>query len=570
MTSSETYLQKFEKLLSSGDVSKASELIENQTNGSCYESTSSTLSCLMRCVSKCTKDGDPFIFNDYSKVLEVICARSSPDDVLLSLIKESEEVHNRTVMLFVLKPLCNAMVALLSSSRDTYLAWFCNCLLDFVNNFELPKVYNLSDEEILLADCDENIFHITSFYEELLPSLEPITQDITKKYPAFKVTYVRFWVQLLEKLSSSDLSCRRNTKSKSRIVADKIVHEIIKLYRDVFNLFDESNRCCDEDITVAPASIGILYFLILCEGVDLERVPKVYDRVYLFQNCLQYSTALLERQHQFVNEAGLKLADELLKMNSERYFTYKLLDSVVHVTFCDKLSNVMICSTLEEHRQLALKVFKSYLYNFDTRGRYLIIYNITLMTSFDSLASYVVTQYKEMLVENLKIERTNSEFFTGSKLTSMLKLFCKLPDGVETDLVESANRIVAVLNLLRFLILFDKKNCTGIWNDVDEIRSSYLEPLQKGLDLSKAHYQLELDSCNRDAANGNKKRKSEANSNVIEGNVSVTVDEQNLPHLSSAEKIKTLKSALTAFDMIECLLCRVNECLKMGCEVSKQ
>jgi hypothetical protein len=99
-----------------------------------------------------------------------------------------------------------------------------------------------------------------------------------------------------------------------------------------------------------------------------------------------------------------------------------------------------------------------------------------------------------------------------------------------------------------------------MWDYVGILEKCLLEPLREGIKLSRAHYKLKLrdletEKKNAVVSNGGLTRKSD---------VTVIVGGQLLPSLPHENKVALIMSALNAFDLMESLLSRVNECVNSG------
>lgn len=114
-----------------------------------------------------------------------------------------------------------------------------------------------------------------------------------------------------------------------------------------------------------------------------------------------------------------------------------------------------------------------------------------------------------------------------------------------------SDQIIASLNLLRFLAIRDNENITEIWDHFKVLEKTYFNHLRKGLDLSRAHYELKI-----------KEIKEESKGKKNNTQISIMVGGQNLNEMPTNEKLKVLESSLTVFDMIESLLTRLLECIE--------
>ncbi|XP_010801597.1 glomulin isoform X2 [Bos indicus x Bos taurus] len=147
-------------------------------------------------------------------------------------------------------------------------------------------------------------------------------------------------------------------------------------------------------------------------------------------------------------------------------------------------------------------------------------------------------------------QKTQNKWFTGPQLISLLDLVLVLPEGAETDLLQNSDRIMASLNLLRYLVIKDneKDNQTGLWTELEKIENNFLKPLHTGLNMSKAHYEAEI-------KNSQEVQKSK-------DHCSLNVGREEIPNMPPEMQLKVLHSALFTFDLIESVLARVEELIE--------
>lgn len=507
----------------------------------------------------------PNFYKGIIAILHTITERIDPDDVILILVKEIENVKEDATFLLLLKLIEPALLKILPKNKLNYLAWSLNAAQTYLTELPIPENFILEDKEKLLLDADLVVARITMLYYDMLPFYDSILNAILiLNYEDHKILLLKSILQLFgHPFLYLDMDANDKPKSRARLQGENLITKVIQLCPDTFAFLKEGFCDDHEDIKVKQISLSVFYYLHIGEKVGLERSFKVYDPIFIFQNSLCFVVALLTVDHQFVIEKGLRLMSSLLQITSNFVLPYQLLDSDIHCKFCKSISNVIIYNSVESCRKETLKVFHDYVYKFDCRGRYLLVYNLMKTVDNISMKSYIVTQYKQMLVEQFDKNNEINYYFKGSKLAALLAVFCHLVDGIETDLVKSADQIIASLNLIRYLIIRDKSNITGIWDDLPALKRSFLEPLKEALILSKAHYNLKLKEIQDENAHGD---------NLVDaGKISVSIQGKYLPELSPEEKTGVINASITAFDVIDSLLSRLNECIEYGfCNVIKK
>ena len=178
--------------------------------------------------------------------------------------------------------------------------------------------------------------------------------------------------------------------------------------------------------------------------------------------------------------------------------------------------------------------------------------NFVLRTANHSgLIGHAIGILKNKLINNLK-NNYQPEEFSDPNLQILIKRFCQLSNGAETDLLEVSDEIMASLNFLICMLIRDKENVLKIWNIIEDLENNFLKPLDKGLSMSRAHYKLKLDESKNQSKNSAK------------SDVTLMVGGQPLPDMSKEQMNSVIQSALNTFDMMECVLCQLNDVISQN------
>lgn len=498
------------------------------------------------------------VFKCCEQLINIIADNSNPEEALLQFIEEIEESTDDTKFLTLLKPV-QKIIFRIPRKRVNSLAWCLNAIQTYLNKCEAPEDINLVGKEKLLLDSNEDTQRIIKlyskllvFYEKFIDRLEIESEDVEERSKII----CRFMVQLLGKpLAFLDMEIFNGIKSKARLIAEELLSKIFIFTSDPFLLI-EMRFDLENSALIKPNTLGIavLFYLVYSQEVFIGIVPKVYSPVYFFQNCLHLVTSLLEMNHQICTEKGLALITTLMQHIKCIKLSYLLLDSEDHCKFCMALTKVIIYSQVDLIRKDALNIYQIYINSFELRGFYLLVYNLVSSLNHSGLIGFTITQYKDRLSQEfLNNEKNMSVYFKGPKLLKLLRKFCYLHKNEESDLIELSDQIMATLNLLRYLALRDKNNTTQIWDYFGWLDDIYFNPLRKGIDLSRAHYELKIKELKEETNSGGNKSISET---------SITVGGQRLLAMPRSEKLKVLYSSLTAFDMMDSILSRLVECIE--------
>ncbi|XP_049819757.1 glomulin isoform X2 [Aethina tumida] len=492
------------------------------------------------------------VFKCCEKLLSIVSEQSNPEESLLQFIEEIEESNDDTKFIALLKPLPKVF-SRIPLKRLNSLAWCLNAIEVYLKKIEPPKAVNLVGKEKLLMDTDENSVRITTLYLDMLPFYDMFLREVKVNKNEQRVGVIqKFMIQLLgDPLVYLDMEVFDGIKSRARTIAEHIIEKLFQTVLDPVKFLKMTPNEKDGDMYV-PSLLGVavMFYLVYSEFLQVGNYPKVYASDYFFQNSLYLVTELLKKNNQITVEKGLDLAAALLKHVEGMNLSYLMLDSPDHSEFCKTLSNVIVYNELELIRKKAIEVYKKYLWCFDKHGVYLLVYNIVTNETHSGLIGFTITQYKEVLFQQFANETEISEYYRGENLFKLLKLVCCLKKGPETDLLEVYEQILSSLNFLRFLALQDKENRTNIWNYFPHLEESYLSPLRKGIELSRAHYELKVKEV--------KEEKPEM-SGSKETEMVVTVSGQDLPHMETSEKLQLLHCSLNRFDVMDSVLSRVIE-----------
>lgn len=557
---------------------------DNKYNACLKENSWDLIPVLTKHLDHETNINSPDLFDCCQKLLLIVADKSNPEEALLEFIEQCELAKGDTKFFAILKALQKTMLKS-TSKRGRSLEWSLNTIQAHVADLPLPGEYNYEDEEKLLQDADEPVYRITSFYSQLLPFYEPFIDEVslsgTDKTISELLSKQRrdllacFMLQLLGKpLACLDLECDKS-KSKARICAEKIMHNLNCLVGNCFKFLeyidDRSKQsysdkngvmenpildvfACDEKTPLL--SLGVYYYFLLSERVETIQIPIVYNPIYIFQSLMRLVVELLKEAEQFVTRKGLLLAHALICSEMLTHFTSDLLDSPVHCEFCKNLTNIIIYSDVKPYRELGIKIFKTYLFKFDLKGRYLLISNLMEVVKHGNARGYVIGQYKEMIREIfVRDENKIPEYFSGEKLVKMLTVFCYLPEGPKSDLMELGDQIITTLNLLIYLAIRDKYNATGIWNYFPILKQQFFDPLKEGLILSKAHYELK----NKELKN----EKGQGDNTAPKCDLKVK-GHGPMPKMSFEDEKAILDAALNSFEALEMLLARLKELIDEG------
>lgn len=318
-------------------------------------------------------------------------------------------------------------------------------------------------------------------------------------------------------------------------------------------LDNEEKENNDDKFRVHSSSVLVLSTFVYCYGICHRHLPSVYSHAYVFDTLLPYAVAMFKSNRPRYDERYVRYSLKLLKyfrrFFADAYWTPDYLDDVDVQDLYLGLVNAMTYCRSKKIRRKSFQIFNDYLNLLVDKARLTVIRMIYHYVGEDSQANdrwciagngirgYMVDYYRGKLREELMAGRTPStvELYRGvyeSSLCPMVSLFATLRDGEETDLLEYFDQYMAVLNLLRYVFLSSAAYGLDLRiSFVRRVKERFLDVLSRAVELSKAHYELDLNNVYKEE--GRKK--------------------------SSSEQITVLQQAVNSFDLLNSLIGRVNE-----------
>ncbi|XP_060237074.1 glomulin isoform X2 [Meriones unguiculatus] len=307
----------------------------------------------------------------------------------------------------------------------------------------------------------------------------------------------------------------------------------------------------EEDRQLAE-SLASLAYLVFVQGISIDRLPLVLSPSYLLQLNMEHTEVLLQRTEQSVFSKGLELLETSLLRLEDNSLLYQYLEIKSFLAVPQGLVKVMTLCPIEALRKKGLALLQLFIDKLDSQGKYTLFRCLLNTSNHSGVEAFVIQNIKNQIDTSFK--KTYNKWFAGAQLTSLLDLVLSLPEGAETDLLQNSDRIMASLNLLRYLVIKDNENDnqTGLWTELGKIENNFLKPLHLGLNMSKAHYEAEI-----------KNNQQNSQASTCKGVCSVTVGGEEIPTMPPEMQLKVLHSALFTFDLMESVLARVEELIEI-------
>uniref|UniRef100_A0A8D1IHB5 Glomulin, FKBP associated protein n=1 Tax=Sus scrofa TaxID=9823 RepID=A0A8D1IHB5_PIG len=484
----------------------------------------------------------------------------NPKELLLGLLELIEEPSGKQispVILLLLRPL-QTVIQKLRHNRAYSVGLALSTLWSQLSVLPVPYTQGqMQADEYGLCQCCEALVEFTKpFVEEVTGDEENSVENEKLKDELLKFCFKSLkcpllTAQFLEPPEQADTDPLRRFAAEIIGFLSAIGYPFPKV---IFNhgrkkkTWDYLEFEEEEDKQLSD-SMASLAYLVFVQGISIDQLPMVLSPSYLLQFNMGHIEVLLQRTEESVLSKGLDLLENSLLRTEDSSLLHQCLEIKSFLTVPQGLVKVMTLCPIETLRKKSLALLQLYINKLDSQGKYTLFRCLLNTSNHSGVEAFIIQNIKNQI--DMSLKGTPNKWFTGPQLVSLLHLVLFLPEGAETDLLQNSDRIMASLNLLRYLVIKDNENDnqTGLWTELEKIENNFLKPLHTGLNMSKAHYEAEI-------KNSQEVQKSK-------DLCSVTVGGEEIPNMPPEMQLKVLHSALFTFDLIESVLARVEELIEI-------
>ncbi|XP_061587190.1 glomulin, FKBP associated protein a [Cololabis saira] len=499
-----------------------------------------------------------------------------PKELLIGLLEQLEHDDPDTIaesLHLLLNPLQKVLLCL-GSRKASSLGMTLSSVLDQVSKLPIPHTKEQEEDDVfsLCRCCTELIDFIRPFVEEASQNVlrretprensnkTPSEQDQDKE-DELHSELLKF---CMKALSNPLLEVQLRDPdtlpvSPLRTFATEIMNTLMDIGESlpalVFQPLLKRKQLpgfLEEEVRCPKTSLAGLAHLVFVHHLAADRFPSVFSSVFCLRSNMEHVFVLLSRTEESKLQKGLELYEKSLVRVEDNSLPAGLLEIKTFLTVPQNLVKVMTICPNHDLRTRGLKVFQLSIDKFSTEAKYRFLQFMLRISKHSGVEGYVIKNIRNQIDVALQPGNGNP-WFEGVHLLPLLRHVFSLPDGPETDLLQYLDRVMEALNLLRYLVIRDKDtdNQTGIWTELYKIEDTFMKPLRVGLNMSRAHYERELQNTLQ-----SKRSKVKGQDESV---LSVTVGDEKLPNMTSESQIQALHSALHTFDMIESVLVRIEE-----------
>ncbi|KAJ8270906.1 hypothetical protein GJAV_G00120600 [Gymnothorax javanicus] len=538
------------------------DIIKDEKNGMIVRSMGwNLLGPLVQVLLKKEEESLPHCLDILTHLLEVCSAK----ELLIGLLEQVEEAHPDSIaetICLLLQPLQRVLLRL-GSKKASSVGMALSTLLAQVSRLPVPYTAEQEAEDAygLCRCCSDLLGFVRPFVEEVenaradpTAHLDAELQGELLKFCMKSLSEPLTQAQLKNDPDESVNSPLRNYAVEILNILQRIGENLPSLlFRHLLKKKGEPGFL-EEDVRYPKESLACLAYLVFVQHIAMETFPVIFSPVFVLQSNMEHINTLISRKEESHLAKGLDLYEKSLVRLEDCSLPVDLLELKSFFNVPQNLVKVMTLCPIQHLRTKALAVFQKSIDKFNAEAKYK-FFRCMLKTSHHAgVEGYVIKNIRNQIAFALKPGNGNA-WFLGVHLLPLLRLVLQLPQGPETDLLQSLDRIMESLNLLRYLLIRDKEwdNETGIWTELYKIEDYYLKPLRLGLNMSRAHYEAELKSTEE-----NRKVKAKELKESVP-TMSVTVGSEKLPNMTPEAQIQVLNSALCTFDLMESVLVRIEE-----------
>ncbi|XP_036113061.1 glomulin isoform X3 [Molossus molossus] len=534
-----------QRCIDEGHIDQLLEVIQNEKNKVIIKNMGWNLvGPVVRCLLWNNKEDDK---RKYFLMLDLLIKLCNPKELLLGLLELIEEPSGKQIsqiILLLLQPL-QTVIQKLHSNKAYSVGLALSTIWSQLSLLPVPysKEQIQTDDYGLCQCCKALIEFMKPFLEEVTDERENSLENEKLKDELLKFCFKSLkcpllTAQFLEQSEETENDPLRCFASEIIGFLSAIGYPFSKMIfnhgrkKRIWNYLEFEE---EEDKQLAD-SLASLAYLVFVQGISIDQLPMVL------------------RTEESVFSKGLDLLENSLLRIEDNGLLHQYLEIKSFLTVPQGLVKVMTLCPDETLRKKGLAMLQLYINKLDSQGKYTLFRCLLNTSNHSGVEAFIIQNIKNQI--DISLKRThNNKWFTGPQLISLLDLVLFLPEGAETDLLQNSDRIMASLNLLRYLVIKDNEhdNQTGLWTELGKIENNFLKPLHTGLNMSKAHYEAEI-------------KNSQENSQEVQKSkefCSVTVGGEEIPNMPPEMQLKVLHSALFTFDLIESVLARVEELIEI-------
>ena len=516
--------------------------------------------------------------SEYRNILVLICNICNPREICFSLgelLSFSITWPKFIILIGLFQLVCQRLKGKVAKIFSSILSSLTRCLTTRENKFDhLPEILE-KILEFLKPQVEKTYRGCSGAQLSESPTCEDI-EELKNVLKLFFIGLLEFPLVAIDILASpqpdipkidSNVNCV-TFREIAKTIVEYLGHIECNSFKHLFeygiNLkkqmkkypgSTDSDSSDEESSRLSYLGVGCLAFLVLVEGIGSSFLPVVITGKRSLETILVYIIPMLTTGQSKIISKGLKLLMAILNMIEPATLDHRLLKDGELSNSGSILTQLMTHCEDADIRRNAAQGLRRIFNRLARRGRYGLLRSLHQGCVHSGVAELLVLILKEEIAKSLQ-EDVDNQWFVGSNIADFLLEVFRVPTKVlqsEDGMVEERNRILSSLNLLRFLLIRDHGNKTGVHTMASEVERSYLKPLTDAVSLSKVRLKV-LMKEKRDEMT--EERPVEVCDEIFSV---ITPDGRELEKGSLQDQLQSLQFANLTVDMIDSVLARIRE-----------
>ncbi|XP_073332813.1 glomulin-like [Pagrus major] len=484
-----------------------------------------------------------------------------PDELLHSFLQLIEDIDPGSISetILVLFPHLQTVLLCLEERKAAGVGSVLSALQKQLSRLPVPYTQQQveADEHGLCRCCNA----LTAFTK---PFIEVAMRKngnyiTTSEEEELRMELLKFCMRSLrDPLLEAELN--RDRKSSLWLFATEIMVTLPAIQVSVSELlfFSSLKKSTQTDNSQSKEARACLAYLLFVQLITLDSFPAVFRPVFVLQCNMEHINQLLNSKKESHLLKGLALYTKSLESVEDNSLPVSLLDLKSFYDVPQNLRKLLTDCPMQHLRESGLQVFQLFINKLDAEAKHKFFRCMLKTSNHAGVESYVVKNIRNQVEFSMEPGNTN-KWFLGEELLSLLGLVLCLPQGAQTDLLNSMDRIMESLNLLRYLVIRDNelRSPTDVWEKLCGIKDEYLKMLRVCIGISRGYYSAEVKALREDQKLKAKEARDAARSSRLVK--SITVKHENVSNMSPEVQHQVLQSALVTFDLMESLIVRIEE-----------
>uniref|UniRef100_A0A8C1AXE1 Glomulin, FKBP associated protein b n=1 Tax=Cyprinus carpio carpio TaxID=630221 RepID=A0A8C1AXE1_CYPCA len=483
-----------------------------------------------------------------------ICSVKELLNILLLQVEDSDP-NGIADSIVVLMPLIQSVLLRMGEAKAHGLALALDSLQKQISKLPVPYSHKQEQEDVygLCRSCTAVLTFVQPFVQEVK------NQDTNSVATELRAALLKFCmeslrepllhVQLDREANMTEISPLWNFATEIMAIL-AVIQESLPKILFYHPLRGKEDTISEKDAYHLNESRACMAYLLFVQLIATE-VPQDYKNVFFshLTICLPDSKTVWT-----VKDLHVKSLERVTDCS----LPVELLDLKPFHEVPKNLITIMIDCPIQHLRGKSLVVFQLFIEKLNGEAKHTFFRRIMKTSHHAGVESIIIKNIKNQ-VERYRKSAYEDSWFEGTLLISLLRDTIILPQGHETDLLHGMDRVMESLNLLRYLLIQERNNSTGIWIDLCHIANSYTKLLRLCLSMSKSYYGTELRRLREDKKIKAKEFKEASGKLSIQ---SLTVKTEMLGNMPCEAQDKVLQCALVTYDLMESLVVRIEEIIE--------